>query len=110
MLSGDCEDCGQLELCSKKCSKAVKGERIYCSDGTAHIVSDPSVPIEISCLRMQQARKIVYKTIILDCQTKIVTVQCENCIAYKQCKNRRKTNETDSFTFQIPPQDGYVNL
>ena len=33
----------------------------------------------------------MYKTIVLDCQTQRATVTCEDCIAYKTCKARKKT-------------------
>jgi hypothetical protein len=40
MLSKHCDDCATLKECSKRCKKAAKGEKIYCADGTAHLVDD----------------------------------------------------------------------
>jgi hypothetical protein len=54
MLSKDCADCAQLEACSRRYSKASKGEKIYCLDGTPRIVTEPindrSRAIDYCCL------------------------------------------------------------
>jgi hypothetical protein len=38
MLSRDCDGCSQMKLCSKRFGVAEKGEKVYCPDGTAHLV------------------------------------------------------------------------
>lgn len=42
MLSRDCDGCSQLKGCSKRFSKVKKGEKVYCPDGTAHLVDEAS--------------------------------------------------------------------
>ena len=46
MLSRDCDGCCKLKECSKRYQKAVKGEKVYCPDGTAHLI-DNSSTIEV---------------------------------------------------------------
>jgi hypothetical protein len=43
MLSRDCDGCGQLKICSKRFKEVSKGEKVYCSDGTAHLVDDAAI-------------------------------------------------------------------
>jgi len=43
MLSRDCDGCGQLKVCSKRYRTVNKGEKVYCSDGTAHLVDQDSI-------------------------------------------------------------------
>jgi hypothetical protein len=38
MLSRDCDGCSQLKACSKRYRKVTKGGKVYCPDGTAHLV------------------------------------------------------------------------
>jgi hypothetical protein len=38
MLSRDCDGCGQLEPCTKRYNTVTKSEKVYCPDGTAHLV------------------------------------------------------------------------
>ena len=38
MLSRDCDGCSQMKPCSKRFGIAEKGEKVYCPDGTAHLV------------------------------------------------------------------------
>jgi hypothetical protein len=38
MLSRDCDGCSQMKQCSKRFGIADKGEKVYCPDGTAHLV------------------------------------------------------------------------
>jgi hypothetical protein len=40
MLSRDCDGCSQLKACSKRYSKVDKGGKVYCPDGTAHLVDE----------------------------------------------------------------------
>jgi len=43
MLSRDCDGCAQLKVCSKRYRTVNKGEKVYCSDGTAHLVDQGSI-------------------------------------------------------------------
>jgi hypothetical protein len=43
MLSRDCDGCSQLKSCSKRYRIVSKGEKVYCSDGTAHLVDEAAV-------------------------------------------------------------------
>jgi hypothetical protein len=43
MLSRDCDGCSQRKPCSKRFGIANKGEKVYCPDGTVHLV-DASKP------------------------------------------------------------------
>jgi hypothetical protein len=39
MLSRDCDGCSQMSSeCKRRYGKAVVGEKIYCPDGTAHLI------------------------------------------------------------------------
>ena len=40
MLSRDCDGCSQIKSCKKRYEKVAKGEKVYCSDGTAHLVDE----------------------------------------------------------------------
>jgi len=40
MLSRDCDACSQMKACSKRYRKVGKGEKVYCPDGTAHLVDE----------------------------------------------------------------------
>jgi hypothetical protein len=40
MLSRDCDGCSQQKVCSKRYSKVIKGGKVYCPDGTAHLVDE----------------------------------------------------------------------
>lgn len=42
MLSRDCGGCGQLRPCKERFKRVQKGERVYCPDGTAHLVDGDS--------------------------------------------------------------------
>jgi len=43
MLSRDCDGCSALRACSKRYTLVRKGEKVYCSDGTAHLVDCDAV-------------------------------------------------------------------
>jgi hypothetical protein len=43
MLSRDCDGCTMIKSCSKRYQKALKGDKVYCPDGTAHLIDDSSV-------------------------------------------------------------------
>ncbi len=38
MLSRDCDGCSQMRVCVKRFDIVEKGEKVYCPDGTAHLV------------------------------------------------------------------------
>ena len=38
MLSRDCDGCSQMKVCNKRFIEAHRGEKVYCPDGTAHLV------------------------------------------------------------------------
>ncbi len=44
MLSRDCDGCTQLHVCSGRYQLVKKGEKVYCPDGTAHLVDLCSAP------------------------------------------------------------------
>ena len=43
MLSRDCDGCAQLKMCSRRFRAVSKGEKVYCQDGTAHLVDEDAV-------------------------------------------------------------------
>ncbi len=47
MLSRDCDGCSQLKECAKRFKKAGKGDKVYCPDGTAHLVDEASIFVYI---------------------------------------------------------------
>jgi hypothetical protein len=40
MLSRDCDGCSQIRLCHERYRKVPKGGKVYCPDGTAHLVDE----------------------------------------------------------------------
>jgi hypothetical protein len=40
MLSRDCDGCSQMKCCSKRYRRVAKGGKVYCADGTAHLVDE----------------------------------------------------------------------
>ena len=40
MLSRDCDGCTQLQVCRGRYLRVAKGEKVYCPDGTAHLVDE----------------------------------------------------------------------
>jgi len=38
MLSRDCDGCIMLKECSIRYKKAIKDDKVYCPDGTAHLI------------------------------------------------------------------------
>jgi hypothetical protein len=55
MLSRDCDGCSQLKPCSKRYRKVAKGEKVYCPDGTAHLVDEEVVIQGINLAEMYQS-------------------------------------------------------
>jgi hypothetical protein len=52
MLSRDCGGCSQFKACSKRYSKVEKGGKVYCPDGTAHLV-DENIEFQVAPLDEQ---------------------------------------------------------
>ncbi len=50
MLSRDCDGCSKLKECSQRYQKAAKGDKVYCPDGTAHLIDDSSVTLSAELL------------------------------------------------------------
>ncbi|MCW4028942.1 MAG: hypothetical protein NWE92_04770 [Candidatus Bathyarchaeota archaeon] len=52
MLSRDCDGCSNLKPCSKRYQRTRHGDKVYCPDGTAHLIDSDSVPQnpEMFCL------------------------------------------------------------
>ena len=48
MLSRDCDGCSQHKACNKRYIKVAKGEKVYCPDGTAHLVDELTVTCELN--------------------------------------------------------------
>ncbi len=44
ILSRDCDGCSRLRECARRYQKAFKGDKVYCPDGTAHLIDDSSTP------------------------------------------------------------------
>ena len=38
LISRDCDGCSQLKSCKIRYEKVAKGEKVYCPDGTAHLI------------------------------------------------------------------------
>lgn len=38
MLSRDCDGCAALKACKRRFESVSKDEKVYCPDGTAHLV------------------------------------------------------------------------
>ncbi|MCL2477281.1 hypothetical protein [Candidatus Bathycorpusculum sp.] len=43
MISRDCDGCGLQRPCIKRFRKVRLGEKVYCPDGTAHLVDQASL-------------------------------------------------------------------
>jgi hypothetical protein len=50
MLSRDCDGCSSLKACNKRYQKTHKGDKVYCPDGTAHLIDSASyAATEVVC-------------------------------------------------------------
>jgi hypothetical protein len=38
MLSRDCDGCSQMHVCGERYRRVTKDEKVYCPDGTVHLV------------------------------------------------------------------------
>lgn len=45
LLSRNCDGCSQLRACRVRFDKVEKGEKVYCADGTAHLVDQEDVTL-----------------------------------------------------------------
>jgi hypothetical protein len=43
MISRDCDGCTMIKSCSKRYQKAAKWDKVYCPDGTAHLIDESSI-------------------------------------------------------------------
>jgi hypothetical protein len=48
LLSRDCDGCSQQRACRVRYNKVEKGERVYCADGTAHLVDQETVTMFVT--------------------------------------------------------------
>ena len=53
MLSRDCDGCSQYRICNERHTKVMKGEKVYCHDGTAHLVDDGSLAQNPDLMELQ---------------------------------------------------------
>ena len=51
MLSRDCDGCSIQKECCRRYKRASKGDKVYCPDGTAHLIDEASVEpnLEVIC-------------------------------------------------------------
>jgi len=42
MISRDCDGCGMQRDCSRRYRIAITGDKVYCPDGTAHLIDSGS--------------------------------------------------------------------
>jgi len=47
MLSRDCDGCTQLQVCRVRFKQVNRAEKVYCPDGTAHLVDE--IQILVPC-------------------------------------------------------------
>ena len=43
MLSRDCDGCTQLQMCRTRYKQVMRAEKVYCPDGTAHLVDQAQI-------------------------------------------------------------------
>ena len=57
MLSRDCDGCSQLKPCKKRYKKVIKGDKVYCPDGTVHLVDEEfEYFIQNPCIEIREIR------------------------------------------------------
>ncbi|MDR0372622.1 MAG: hypothetical protein LBI79_03545 [Nitrososphaerota archaeon] len=52
MLSRDCDGCSKLKECSIRYYKARVGDKVYCPDGTAHLIDSSSIAPNKEIIRL----------------------------------------------------------
>lgn len=55
MLSRDCDGCPILHDCNKRFQRAAKGDKVYCPDGTAHLIDSSSINQDTNVICFMQA-------------------------------------------------------
>ncbi len=45
MLSRDCDGCSQLKACNRRYGKVAMGGKVFCPDGTAHLVDEATISL-----------------------------------------------------------------
>jgi hypothetical protein len=58
MLSRDCDGCSQLRACRIRYRKVGKGEKVYCADGTVHLVDKDTVTLAVNLPDQDQLAKV----------------------------------------------------
>jgi len=56
MLSRDCDGCSQFKACNKRYHQVGKGGKVYCPDGTAHLL-DEGAEIQIAPLNEEYVKQ-----------------------------------------------------
>jgi len=56
VLSRDCDGCSQFKACSKRYRKVGKGGKVYCPDGTAHLI-DQDIEMQVVSLDEQRVKQ-----------------------------------------------------
>jgi hypothetical protein len=54
MISRDCDGCSNLKECSYRYQKASLGDKVYCPDGTAHLIDSGSATETSAVARIYQ--------------------------------------------------------
>ena len=54
MLSRDCDGCSQLKVCGKRYKKVAEGGKVYCPDGTVHLVDESAVSQNMGLVEQQE--------------------------------------------------------
>lgn len=44
MLSRDCDGCAIMRECQRRYRKTEPGDKVYCADGTAHLIDEVALP------------------------------------------------------------------
>lgn len=54
MISRDCDGCSKLKECNIRYRRATIGDKVYCPDGTAHLIdSSSSIPNQKKAIKNQ---------------------------------------------------------
>jgi hypothetical protein len=61
MLSRDCDGCTMLKECSVRYKKTLKGDKVYCPDGTAHLIDCYSINQSTDIICVFEASQLIEK-------------------------------------------------